>query len=81
MGAERHDHIAGSRPTAAAGVPAVTPTMPAPMLAGWPDTGTTRDARLPATGTGLAPDPGIGDCRAWHRWHLYAWPGSGIHTK
>lgn len=40
-----------------------------------------RYTRLPATGTGLAPDPGIGDCRAWHRWHLYAWPGSGIHTK
>ena len=75
------DEVIGRLERPAAGVPAVTPTMPAPMLAGWPDTGTARDTRLPATGTGLAPDSGIVDRRAWHRWHLYAWPGSGIHTK
>ncbi len=40
-----------------------------------------RTPGFPATRTALPPDPGIGDFRTWHRWHLYAWPGSEIHTK
>jgi len=47
-----------ARPTAGAGVPAVTSTMPVPMLAGWPDTGTTQDTRLPGYRHRISTRPG-----------------------
>jgi len=58
MPAERHDQVTGCQACRGGRVPAVTPTMPAPMLAGWPGTGTTQDSRLPGYPHGTPTRPG-----------------------